>query len=236
MAIDDFYRRRVYTLDDSSGACIEAVVEVPAASKPTDTNRTTGQALAAGNTSWTLGQARAAGRKAGMMPAPSVYPDVDVGTVVDIKGSLNLYREERQIHVQSEGRMTPVRTTAAEVVLWEKRARFRREALDKPWALSPREVRRCRREDEEADAGGARDGRRRRHLKPMAQGGGGASRTGRHGEEGGGDDVAKAQGVGDKEGGRATTRRARRGSTEQLREMIRSGALEVSGQYSALGL
>ncbi|RDA93880.1 hypothetical protein CP533_4515 [Ophiocordyceps camponoti-saundersi (nom. inval.)] len=117
VAVDDFASRRVYTVDDSSGACIEAL---PGGQEQDD--------------------------------------DIDVGSVVDVKGGLSLFRDEKQIKIE---RIKRLRTTADELVLWERRAKFRRDVLDRPWVLERVEIRRCRREAERSEKTDKRKGRRR---------------------------------------------------------------------------
>ncbi|RCI16179.1 hypothetical protein L249_2753 [Ophiocordyceps polyrhachis-furcata BCC 54312] len=117
VAVDDFASRRVYTVDDSSGACIEAL--------PSEHGRDDG---------------------------------IDVGSVVDVKGCLSLFRDEKQIKIE---RIKRLRTTADELVLWEKRAKFRRDVLDRPWVLERAEIRRCRKEAERSEKTVKRKERRR---------------------------------------------------------------------------
>jgi hypothetical protein len=117
VAVDEFPHRRIYTVDDSDGSCIECVADV-SRGDPHDPSRAT---------------------------APIIPKDVDVGTVVDVKGGLALFRGNRQVKVE---KMTVLRSTNEEVVLWEKARQFRGDVLDKPWKLTQREVRRCRKEAE----------------------------------------------------------------------------------------
>ncbi|EEY21927.1 OB-fold nucleic acid binding domain-containing protein [Verticillium alfalfae VaMs.102] len=103
VAIDDVYNRRIFTIDDSSGACIEcnvAVKVIPAVLP-------------------------AFGDKDPLAYAPRRLEflqqgcdDVDVGAVVDIKGSVALFRDEKTVKIQ---KVKMVRSTAQEVALWEKR-------------------------------------------------------------------------------------------------------------------
>lgn len=82
-------------------------------------------------------------------PIPPEYSDFDVGHVVDIRGPIVPYRRQKAIEIR---RMKLVPTTQHELLLWEKRSRFRTEVLDVPWVLSDKEVRRCRKAAERADA------------------------------------------------------------------------------------
>lgn len=123
VAIDDFGTRRIYTVDDSSGVCIECIVDIP---KPDPNIR--------------LGPKE--------QPATGkllVSDEVDVGTMVDIQGGLALFRGNKQIKIE---RATIIRSTEHEVRFWKKAQDFRLEVLDRPWKLTDKEVRRCRKEAE----------------------------------------------------------------------------------------
>ncbi|KAK2599248.1 hypothetical protein N8I77_011018 [Diaporthe amygdali] len=120
VAVDEFAHRRVYTVDDSDGLCIECVADLP---KPNSND----SASAAVTT---------------------LPKDVDVGTVVDLKGGLTLFRGNKQVKIE---KMTILRSTDEEVALWEKATQFRVDVLDKPWKLTEREIRRCRKEAERQD-------------------------------------------------------------------------------------
>lgn len=133
VAIEQFFNRRLYTIDDSSGKNIVAVTTPPAPAKPKNES--------------TVGAQRT--DKDADAQEADPYADVDVGMVMDVKGSVSLFRNEHQINIE---RMTVVKSTAQEVVLWEKRSRFRREVLDVPWVLRDKDVRRCRRDAERSEA------------------------------------------------------------------------------------
>lgn len=125
VAVDEFPARRIYTVDDSSGSCIECIVAVPKPDSKVSPS-TEEQPAAAADT-------------------PHVPDEVDVGTVVDIKGGLGLFRGNKQIRIE---KATVVRSTGQEVAYWEKVEAFRREVLDRPWRLTDKMVRRCRKEAE----------------------------------------------------------------------------------------
>lgn len=132
--------KRVYTVDDSSGVCIEALIVVPAATGDADSTR---DADRGGDT-----------RRHSADTQAARCNGVDVGAVVDVRGRLSTFRGERQINVE---KMVQLRSTEQELALWEKRAKFRRDVLDKPWMLRERDVRKCRKEAERSDA---RNGKR----------------------------------------------------------------------------
>lgn len=131
VAVDEFQARRVFTVDDGSGVCIEAVLWLASVDKlpklPEAVEKRARQVEAT--------------EKLTTHP-PGAFADIDVGVVVDVKGKLIRYREDIQIRIE---RMVSLETTQKELTLWEKRAGFRRQVLDTPWVLSKRDVRRAER-------------------------------------------------------------------------------------------
>ncbi|KAJ4150159.1 hypothetical protein LMH87_010922 [Akanthomyces muscarius] len=130
VAIDEFGTFRAFTIDDSSGACIEAVISLTAPAPASDV----------ATTSAPLGPF-------GQPATP--YDHIDVGSVVDVKGALTTFRDAKQLKVE---RMTVLRGTAEEMRLWVKRSAFGRDVLEKPWALPEKTVRKCRKEAERSEA------------------------------------------------------------------------------------
>ncbi|KAM0331558.1 hypothetical protein ACHAQA_003236 [Verticillium albo-atrum] len=133
VAIDDYASRRIFTIDDSSGACIECNVTVKVEPAPLPTYGDAG----------TL--AFAPRRLEFQLPG---CEDIDVGSVVDIKGSVAVFREEKTVNIQ---KVKVLRSTAQEVALWERRAEFKRDVLGQPWVVGEKQLRRCRREAEGRD-------------------------------------------------------------------------------------
>lgn len=155
VAVDEFAGRRAFTIDDSSGACIEALIPLTTAPKT------------ASNESDAAVTAAAAAAPVGPLAQPvTPYDHIDVGAVVDVKGALTTFRDAKQLQVE---KMTALRGTAAEMKLWAKRAAFRRDVLDAPWILPERTVRRCRKEAERTEAEAER--RRRRRLQAASASG-----------------------------------------------------------------
>ncbi|KAF4345700.1 hypothetical protein FBEOM_358 [Fusarium beomiforme] len=134
VAIDEFASRRVYTIDDSSGACIECTILIP----------TSG----GGDSRATTGDAAPKKEDVDTPQTTDPFPAIDVGCVVDVKGGLSTFRDERQLTIE---KMVIVRSTAQEVALWEKRVRFQSEVLSKPWILRNSEIRKCRKEAERSE-------------------------------------------------------------------------------------
>lgn len=129
VAVDEYPGRRIYTLDDSSGVCVECVVDVPRPNPILNTNAKSESKDAATDT----------------RPEQIVPPEVDVGTVLDVKGGLAVFRGHKQIRIL---KVAILGSTEQEVAFWERAGQLRRDVLDKPWMLTDREVRRCRKDEE----------------------------------------------------------------------------------------
>ncbi|PHH61357.1 hypothetical protein CDD81_435 [Ophiocordyceps australis] len=185
VAIDDFAGRRVFTVDDSSGACAQVVITRPST-----------VAAIKGDESKHV--------------ARGLYQDIDVGAIVDVKGSLYMFRDEKHVRVE---KMAQLRCTQQEVSLWERRTKFRREVLEKPWILQRRDIRRCRKE---VEGSGTAARRHERRVKGRAASVGVSKERSNTGADG-----ARHRGTG--------------GVTRDLVEgMIRGGLTQ--GKYNALGL
>ncbi|KAI0009227.1 hypothetical protein F4779DRAFT_627926 [Xylariaceae sp. FL0662B] len=127
VAIDEYHGHRYYTVDDSTGECIECSKDIP---KPVDAERQD-HAGGATTTDDTKGT------------APEGQLDIDVGMVVEVKGGLKLFRDRKQIKIQ---KLQQVRSTNQEVQFWNKIRDFRTSVLGRPWVLGEKEVRRCRKQ------------------------------------------------------------------------------------------
>ncbi|KAK5995011.1 Protein stn1-like protein [Cladobotryum mycophilum] len=198
VAIDEIAGRRFYFVDDSSGATIQALISITA----TKVDEAESQ---------DVGKKKEAPVDSKTSQDPESYADIDIGTVVDIKGSLSTYREERQINIE---KMVLIKTTAQELVLWEKRAKFRREVLDVPWALRDKDIRRCRKEAEKSEADAER---KKKRLKAAIEGGKAQRQASRS-------ESAEVR----KENSRSKSRE------ESVQKMAQDGA--TKGKYNALGL
>ncbi|AEO58880.1 hypothetical protein MYCTH_2306586 [Thermothelomyces thermophilus ATCC 42464] len=142
VAVDERETRHFYVIDDGSGATLECVVSVaprtnaPAATATATTNSSSGIAGS----------------------IPIVDAPIDVGHVLDIKGSVGIFRGSWQIRAE---KIVHLRSTEQEVAFWEKVAQLKTDVLSKPWVLDEKEVRRCRKEEEEEEQG-RHSGRRHR--------------------------------------------------------------------------
>lgn len=141
VAIDEFGTFRAFTIDDSTGACIEAVISLTAPAPASDASAATAAPL-------------------GPFGQPvTPYDHIDVGSVVDVKGALTTFRDAKQLKVE---KMTALRGTAEEMRLWAKRSAFWSDVLETPWVLPDKTVRKCRKEAERSEA---ETERRRERLK-----------------------------------------------------------------------
>ncbi|KXJ86328.1 hypothetical protein Micbo1qcDRAFT_140573 [Microdochium bolleyi] len=131
VAVDYYYGRFVYTIDDSSGQCIDCALEMP--SRPAPDAAAKGQ-----NTNLTVENGAAA-----LVPVPPGPPqsEYDVGMVVIIKGSVQVFRDQKQLKIH---KIQIVRSTEQEVQFWNKIRDFRNQFLARPWELSSEDLRQCR--------------------------------------------------------------------------------------------
>jgi hypothetical protein len=157
VAVDEYPGKNVYTLDDSSGMCIECVcvaptpppkTEVPGI--PTHLNQIALLNQAANSNSKTTrkeeGQAIGTAVKEKATPSvqePNVpWEEMDVGVVVKVKGRVGDFWNQKQIEVV---KIEVLRSTDAEVKCWNEVMDFRRDVLGKVWVVSVVEEEKCRR-------------------------------------------------------------------------------------------
>jgi hypothetical protein len=137
IAVDEFSARRVFTIDDSSGVCIECTCPAP---PPSDlaVPAHLDQALGGGKPVNTTVQTPKAG-PATKPSTPSVetplvpWEDMDVGVVVKIKGKPNKFRDVKQIDII---KVEVIRSTEQEVRCWNEVLAFRVDVLRVPWVVS----------------------------------------------------------------------------------------------------
>jgi hypothetical protein len=133
VSVDEREKMHLYMIDDGSGATLECFVSVAPRTAPG-----TAGAATAGNSA--NSKSNAASNALPLVDAP-----IDVGHVLDIKGSVGTFRDNKQIRAE---KIVHLRSTEQEVVFWEKVTQLKTEVLLKPWVLDRREVRRCRKEEE----------------------------------------------------------------------------------------
>ena len=146
VAIDEFYGRRIYTIDDSSGATIECVLNVPkqnanlaAISATAADGNAGGAAVKDKKVTTTSAQTAAAPDEV----KPVLDGDVDVGDILTVKGNITVFRNTKQIRVY---RIIHLRCTEDEVQFWNKMTELHANVLSAPWCLTEKEIKRCRRD------------------------------------------------------------------------------------------
>lgn len=172
VAIDDYHGHRVYTVDDSTGQCIECTLTTPAATGDKTHHDNNGRSEGPGAKARivapklaTVTHAAADTDAASRVPKIPPPADIDVGAVIDVKGTVKLFRGQRQISIW---KLTRVVSTNQEVLFWDKIRDFRRDVLSEPWVLGDREVRRCRKL-QQAEAGEPEGKKRKKIATGLAQ-------------------------------------------------------------------
>ncbi len=163
VAVDEYLGWRVYTLDDSSGMCIECTAVAPPSTTKVGFETASNQVSAASNSRSgnTNGKevAKAASGTAKITPSvlePQIpWDEMDVGLVVKVKGKVGEYRGVKKIEVI---KIEILRSTDMEVRCWNEVLVFRRDILNVPWMISKEEEEKCRKNRE-------RDLRRARKKK-----------------------------------------------------------------------
>jgi hypothetical protein len=153
VAVDNFSGRMVYTLDDSSGICIECTCPAPSEQQPATNpnipnhlNQNSAVANAFLNPAPIVvkNQTKEAVEP---LPAPSVttplvpWDDVDVGVVVKVKGRIGKDWGQKSIEVI---KIEIIRSTDQEVRCWNEVLAFKEDILREPWVVSEEEEKQCR--------------------------------------------------------------------------------------------
>lgn len=149
VAVDEFYNRICYTVDDSSGSTIECVCLSPPKSDALPKDSTNSYS---GGKFWNDTRAKRDIKKNTETPIDQraiddmISPDgpklrgIDVGSVVKIKGIISVFRDVRQIAMKI---IHTIPDTAAEVVEWQARNAFYKDVLGKPWLVSEEQEKKC---------------------------------------------------------------------------------------------
>lgn len=175
VAVDEFPGRMIYTLDDSSGINIEVTCAAPR--RPENGGGHTG-ALDAMNANTKPASGPVPVQPVIVEPQEIISPDgpnltnIDVGSVVKVKGGIGIFREQKQIRLKV---ITVLGDTNAEVKCWKDMMKFKMEVLSKPWVVTAEEEEKCRLEvDREARWRIEEEAKRKkdalwRHLKQRAR-------------------------------------------------------------------
>ncbi|KIN04870.1 hypothetical protein OIDMADRAFT_142682 [Oidiodendron maius Zn] len=148
VAIDEFSTRRVYTIDDSSGVCIECTCPAPppqSLALPPPLNQDA-DGRPTTSTNQNCESASAKRLYTPSVEAPLVpWDEIDVGMVVKVKGKPNTFRAVKQVDIV---KIELMRSTEQEVRCWNEVLAFRKEVLRVPWVVSQEAENRFRRRAE----------------------------------------------------------------------------------------
>ncbi|MCJ1472129.1 hypothetical protein MMC13_000776 [Lambiella insularis] len=139
VAFDATDYRWILHLDDSSGATIE--VTCPRERMPLSKSTTVDATVPAANTG-----SSGYNCKARTLTGVEIdLSNIDVGSVVKVKGGVGVFRGEKQITLE---RISIIRSTTEEAVAWKELHVFRSNVLSIPWSITAEEERKLK---EEAD-------------------------------------------------------------------------------------
>lgn len=163
IAIDEFFARRILTIDDSSGMCIECTC--PAASTDAASDHTHLNQASTSNLVTLTAEEPKVVRPAAQQTSPTVemplvpWLDVEVGRVVKVKGKPGTFREMKQVEII---KVEMLRATEQEVRCWNEVLAFRKQILSTPWVISQEEEKKCRKRasKEKQYKSDAREGRK----------------------------------------------------------------------------
>ncbi|KAL9605886.1 MAG: hypothetical protein Q9179_000950 [Wetmoreana sp. 5 TL-2023] len=143
VAFDAYPNRIVMTLDDSSGSAIELFCRKE--TKHASAIDTTVDAYGAIKLNGEFKQSDDDLTCTTNEGYKVHLKDIDIGSVVKVKGGISEFRGEKQITLE---RIFLVRTTNEEASAWTENAIFYRDVLSKPWVVSEREQQQAKREAE----------------------------------------------------------------------------------------
>ncbi|KAK3072357.1 hypothetical protein LTR53_006970 [Teratosphaeriaceae sp. CCFEE 6253] len=127
VGIEQYGRFTVLTLDDSSGECIDVKI--------------TRKQVMAGSEKAYASDTGVEGLKVcvsfGLMTVQLHGKAIVIGDVVEAKGTISVFRNNRQIELK---RMSGVLNTIAEAAAWAKTAKWMRDLQARPWLLTRREM------------------------------------------------------------------------------------------------
>ncbi|KAI9870178.1 MAG: hypothetical protein M1830_004557 [Pleopsidium flavum] len=122
VAMDDYEKRWIMVVDDSSGATLEVTC-----AKPAPDAEATGTGIA-------HGKGKDVGRATSASGIAVDLCNVDIGTVVKLKGGIGEFRGFKQMTLE---RISIINTTDEEAQCWSELTRFQVEVLSEPWYVPP---------------------------------------------------------------------------------------------------
>jgi Telomere regulation protein Stn1 len=161
VAVDEYPGKNVYTVDDSSGMCVECVCVAPAPAPKKETTEApmhldqiasiNQAAISTSEPNKEKQKRKAEAEKkgnGGNKTAPSVlepivpWEQMEVGTVIKVKGRVGEYWKQTRVEVV---KIEVLRSTDQEVKCWNEVMDFKRDVLGKAWIVTEEEEERCRR-------------------------------------------------------------------------------------------
>ena len=174
------FGRKVYMVDDGSGVGVECScivltppsnVDVAGAEPHKNLNYEKDKGKAKESVTVTGGNKDGKETPPEGVGNPKVpWDDIDVGTVVKVKGRIGAFRKIKQVDVV---RIEIIRGLDQEVKFWDEARVFKRDILDQVWVLDEKEVERLKRRSEKLlrRERRKRDGNRQKeHGKHLKQG------------------------------------------------------------------
>ncbi|KAL9622308.1 MAG: hypothetical protein Q9160_003319 [Pyrenula sp. 1 TL-2023] len=141
VAFEDYHEKRwLLTLDDSSGETIDIVCNKPS--------------------NQFLVRADGEGRDIEAEKRTSLMDQIELGSVIKVKGTITTFRDIRQIHLE---RVAIQLDTEAEVEFWKQRLQTFQGVLSKPWRLSKQQQKKLQ------EAEGRAERRRERSSRQAAR-------------------------------------------------------------------
>ncbi|KAI9811247.1 MAG: hypothetical protein M1827_005579 [Pycnora praestabilis] len=160
VAVEEYPQRWILTLDDSSGATIDVVCGKP--QNPNANANTKPDPTVIGDLNSKekeLVQAQCTQGISHIGCTVLDFKDIDIGSVVKVKGSIGTYWGARQVMLE---RISIIHTTNEESAAWAELSSFRATVLSKPWYLPPEAERNLL---EEANGVKRREEERRRRKR-----------------------------------------------------------------------
>lgn len=167
VGVDEFSARKIYTIDDSSGSCVECTCPAPAPA-PTlpDVPGQLNQAPVPPRPVPAKADTKQAQPTTPSITEPLVpWDDLDVGVVVKIKGKPGQFRDMKQIEIV---KAEVIRSTQQEVRCWDEVFTFGKEVLNVTWVVSTEEEEKLRRKaarEKQVSRTGGKDGKRKEESK-----------------------------------------------------------------------
>jgi hypothetical protein len=170
VAREDYPRRTVLVLDDSSGATIEVIVLKTTITSPSSSSHHDGSGEKKTPTATVAGAGAGAGAGAAetvVHVTSTTRSPLDIttlipGTVVKLKGTLSAFRSIMQLVLE---RYVLLPDTNAEIRFWDERTRYLVDVLSVPWSLSHQEIAQLRQDAEKEERKIVQDRRRAQEKK-----------------------------------------------------------------------